>query len=179
MIHLIFLEIAGMVQGSQYNCFWTFEPHICTQWELVSQNFTFLGWAMSLNQGLCISFQLKSPMCCHETGRTARISNLQDVNMSLKQPTRQFTLFVAVLSLFLSRFGANLDHSWLYDKCRSKTSNTKNHDFFATTKSIDLKIGTQVQWKHCNHFWASRRHNYQCFSFNIPHFVISDRIALS
>ncbi len=34
MLHLIVLEIGGMVQGSQCNYFWTFEPHIYTQWEI-------------------------------------------------------------------------------------------------------------------------------------------------
>ncbi len=75
-----------------------------------SQNFTLLSMR-SLNQGLCISFQLKLHMWCHETGRTARVSGMQDVNMSPERVTRHFTLFVAVLSLFLSRFGAELDHS--------------------------------------------------------------------
>ncbi len=76
--------------------------------KLVSQNFTFLSCVTSLNQGLCISFQLKSHMWCHETGRTARVSDMQYVNMSPQRVTRHFTLFVAVLSLFLHRFGADL-----------------------------------------------------------------------
>ncbi len=50
-------------------------------------------------------------MWCHETGRTARVSGVQDVNMSPEPVTRHFTLLVAVLSLFLSRFGADLDLS--------------------------------------------------------------------
>ncbi len=77
--------------------------------KLVSQNFTFLSCAISLNQGLCI--QRKSHMWCHETGRTARVSDMQDVNLSPERATRHFTLFVAVLSLFLSWFGADLYNS--------------------------------------------------------------------
>ncbi len=56
MLHLIFLEIAGMVQGSHYNYFWTFETQTTRNEKLASQNFTFLGWAISLNQDLYISF---------------------------------------------------------------------------------------------------------------------------
>ncbi len=44
----------------------------------------------------------------HETGRTV---SMQDVNMSPEGATRPFRLFVAVLSLFLSGFGADLDPS--------------------------------------------------------------------
>ncbi len=36
--------------------------------KLVSQNFTFLGWAISLNQGLCVSSQLKSHMWSMKRG---------------------------------------------------------------------------------------------------------------
>ncbi len=69
--------------------------------KLLSQNFTFLSCVISLNQGLCIGFQLKSHKWYHETGRTARANGMQDVNMSSERVTRHFTLFVAVLSLFL------------------------------------------------------------------------------
>ncbi len=44
----------------------------------------------------------------HETGRTARVSGMQDANMSPEGAARHFTLFVAVLTLFLSGFGADL-----------------------------------------------------------------------
>ncbi len=40
----------------------------------------------------------------HETGRTARVSGMQDANMSPEGGARHFTLFVAVLTLFLSDF---------------------------------------------------------------------------
>ncbi len=44
-------------------------------------------------------------------GRTARVSGMQDVNMSHVGATRPFRLFVAVLTLFLSGFRADLDPS--------------------------------------------------------------------
>ncbi len=93
------------------------------QWEISFSKLHFLGWAISLNQGLCVSFQLKSPMCCHETGRTAHVSGIQDANMSPERVVRRFTLFVAVLSLFLSQFGADLDHSW--NACRNLSPQIK------------------------------------------------------
>ncbi len=96
MLHLIFLKIAGIIQGVTTTISERLSRISAHNEKLVSQNFTFLGGAMSLNQGICISFQLKSPMWCHETGRTARISSMQDVNMSPERATRQFTLFVAV-----------------------------------------------------------------------------------
>ncbi len=33
-LDLIVLAIGGMVEGVQYNQFWAFESHSCTQWDI-------------------------------------------------------------------------------------------------------------------------------------------------
>ncbi len=91
-----------MVEGRQYSHFGAFEPHSCTQREIL-----FSKLHLSLSDrffigGYAFNFQPKSPLLEDETMCRARTIGIQRANMDLESDTRHFTWFMGVLHAFLS-----------------------------------------------------------------------------